>query len=83
LEFGTTPLPATRRETFRQGTYYDTATFAYVPARSRKIIEYFAFLIHVPTGIKQIHDVRHTKTEVLVFGDKNKIVARLSLPTSD
>ena len=82
LEFGTTPLPSTRRDMFRQGAHYDTETSTYVPARGRKIVEYFAFLIQVPAGIKQIHDVRHTKKEVLIVGDTDEVVARLSLPTS-
>jgi len=81
LEFGTTPIPSSRRETFRQGSIYDTATFAHVPARGRKIVEYLAFLVQVP-GMKQIEDICHAKKEVLVFGDKGKIVARVSLPTS-
>ncbi|HEV2499355.1 MAG TPA: hypothetical protein VGY31_07255 [Terriglobia bacterium] len=77
LEFGTTPVPSTRRDTFRQGNLYDTETFVCVPACGRKTIEYFAFLAQTPPEVKGIGDVRCTDEEVVVYSNVGKLVARV------
>lgn len=66
LEFGTTPIPSSRRDTFRRGDMFDTVTFATVPARGHKTIEYVAFLAHVPPSLKRIKDVRCSEEEIVI-----------------
>lgn len=75
LEFGTTPIPFSRRDTFRRGNLYDTETFTCVPARGRKTVEYLAFLAQVPTTVRRISDVQYSGNEILVSGDKRDVVA--------
>jgi hypothetical protein len=77
LEFGTTPIPSTRRDSLRRGNLYDTETFACVPTRGRRIVEYLAFLSQVPAEVRRISDVRYTGKEILISGDAREIVARV------
>lgn len=82
LEFGTTPIPSTRRDVFRRGRLYDTDTFTCVPGRGRKTIEYLAFLAQIPRGVRRIRDVRHSTQEILVSGDGRQAVARIPAPAA-
>lgn len=79
LEFGTTPIASTRRETFREGSLYETATLTYIPARGRRTIEYFSFLVQVPAGVTQIGDVRCTEKDILICSRTGEVVAHLSV----
>lgn len=83
LEFGTTPIPSTRKDTFRRGNLYDTETFACVPARGRKTVKYLVFLAHVPAPARRVADIRFSGKEILVIGEAKDIVARIpaTLPT--
>ena len=47
LEFGSTPFPVGRREAFANGPLFDTPHFSVVPARSRRSLNYVAFLAEV------------------------------------
>ena len=40
MEFGVSPFPETRREMIERGQLFDTATFRWIPARSRVTAEY-------------------------------------------
>jgi len=82
LEFGTTPIPSTRRDSLRRGNLYDTETFACVPARGRKTIEYLGFLAQAPAAVRRISDVRYSGKEILISGDARKIVARIPVSHS-
>lgn len=82
LEFGTTPIPSTRRDSFRRGSLYDTETFACIPARARKTVEYLAFLTQVPSTVRHISDVRCSGTEILIIGDKRETLACIPLSPS-
>ena len=68
LEFGSAPLPATRREAFTRGPIFGTPTFSTVPARGRLTIPYVAFLAHLPEGLSEIRDITMGKNEILVQG---------------
>jgi hypothetical protein len=78
LEFGTTPLPVMRRESFRTGTLFGTPTLAVVPARGRKVVEYAALLADSPPGFTQIDDVRFEPGEMVIAGGPTKF--RLVVP---
>jgi hypothetical protein len=75
LEFGTTPIPSSRRETFRHGNLFETATITCIPARGRKTVEYFAFLAQLPSAVKGIRDIRCGREEIVVYGNTGKSVA--------
>lgn len=78
LEFGTTPLPLLRRESFAAGSLFGTPTFAYVPARGRKTIDYVAFVAHIPSNVREVTDVRLGQDEILIYGRHSRTVARLA-----
>jgi hypothetical protein len=66
LEFGSAPLPVTRREAFTRGPIFGTPTFSTLPARGRLTIPYVAFLAHLPEGFSEVRDIRLGKNEILV-----------------
>jgi hypothetical protein len=68
LEFGSTPLPVTRREAFTRGPLLATPTFATVPACGRVTISYVAFLAHLPEGFSEVRDIRLSKNGIHVQG---------------
>jgi hypothetical protein len=80
LEFGSAPLPSTRREMFSQGPIFGTPTFSTVPARGRVTISYLAFLAHLPEGFTDIRDITLGKNEILVQGAAPD--QKVSLPAS-
>jgi hypothetical protein len=68
LEFGSAPLPVTRREAFTRGPIFGTPTFSTVPARGRLTIPYVAFLVPLPEGFDEVRDISLGKNEILVQG---------------
>ena len=68
LEFGSAPLPVTRREAFARGPLLGTPTFSTVPARGRLTALYVAFLAHLPEGFREVRDIRVGKDEILIEG---------------
>jgi hypothetical protein len=68
LEFGSAPLPVTRREAFTRGPLLGMPTFSTVPARGRLTARYVAFLAHLPEGFSEVRDISLGKNEILVQG---------------
>jgi hypothetical protein len=68
LEFGSTPLPVTRREAFTRGPLLGTPTFATVPARAQTTIGYVAFLADLPEGFREVRDIRLGRNEIRIHG---------------
>jgi hypothetical protein len=77
LEFGSAPLPVTRREAFTRGPIFGTPTFSTVPARGRLRIPYVAFLAHLPEGFDEVRNISLGKNEILVQGREQSQVATL------
>jgi len=77
LEFGSAPLPVTRREAFTRGPIFGTPTFSTVPARGRLTIPYVAFLAHLPEGFDEVRDISLGKNEILVQDREQNQVATL------
>lgn len=69
LEFGTSPFPGLRGESFSLGRLLDTPTLAMVPARGEKTAEYLAFLSPVPDGFLEVQEVERDRRELRVFAD--------------
>ena len=85
LEFGSTPMPVTRREAFARGPLFNTPTFSTVAARGRKTIQYVAFLTEVPPDFGNVRDINLAKNEILVQGSARRQVLRvpaLGLPAT-
>jgi len=68
LEFGSAPLPVTRREAFTRGALLGTPTFSTLPARGRLTVRYVAFLVHLPEGFREVRDITLGKNEILIQG---------------
>ena len=80
LEFGSAPLPVTRREAFSRGPILGTPTSSTVPGRGRLTIPYVAFLAHLPEGFSEVRDISLSKNEILVQGKEPAQV--VTLPAS-
>ncbi len=80
LEFGSAPLPVTRREAFARGPLLGAPTFSTVPARGHMTIPYIAFLAHLPEGFSEVRDVRLGKNEIVVQGGEPEQV--VTIPAS-
>jgi hypothetical protein len=78
LEFGTTPLPVTRRENFLEGApLFGIPTITFAPALSKKRVRYVSFLASVPPEFEGLRDIRVGKTDLVLFGTKSREPRRL------
>lgn len=78
LEFGTTPIPVSRRENFMAGgPLFGVPTVACVPSRSTRTVRYLAFLVEVPMNFRELKDMRPEGKELLIFGADSKSPVRV------
>lgn len=80
LEFGSTPFPLGRHESFANGPLFGTPGFSTVPARGRKTAEYAAFLIRVPEDFDELADVHVSTDEIQVRGSAGDKRHTLRIP---
>lgn len=77
LEFGSTPIPSTRRDVVGRGNLFGTETFTCIPGLGRKTIEYVAFLARIPAGVQRISNIRFSGHEIQIRGDSKEVIARV------
>jgi hypothetical protein len=78
LEFGTTPLPVTRRENFiGKGALFGEPTLTIVPARMEKLVRYLCFLAIVPERFGKLRNIRLGKQEIVLIGSGRPTEVRL------
>ena len=77
LEFGSTPFPLTRRDSFAVAPMFDTPTSTFVPAKGKRTIHYVAFLAHVPESFGYVRDVSVTQNEIQIQGAGRRSTLRL------
>ena len=77
LEFGSSPMPVTRREAFARGPLFETPSFSVVPARGKKTIQYVAFLAQIPPDSGEVRDIKLEHKEIVVLNTRGKAVARV------
>jgi hypothetical protein len=81
LEFGTTPLPVSRRENFtRGGPLFGVPTVACIPARQKKTVHYAALLARVPAHFGRVRSIVPQGKEVVITGDA--VSAPIRIPAS-
>ncbi len=69
LEFGTTPLPVPRRESFTAGgPLFGVPTVAWVPARGQKTVRYAALLAKLPEGFTGVSRITFDGKAVVIAG---------------
>lgn len=72
LEFGSTPMPVGKEETFARGSLFDTPTFRRIPARSELRAPYIAFLSKVNSGWRSIRDIQLRRNTIIVTEDRGE-----------
>jgi hypothetical protein len=77
IEFGSNPLPLTRREAFAIGSFFGRPAFSCVPARGRLTARYLAFLSSIPVDFGELRDVKHGQDQILLCGTGRKDPLRL------
>jgi len=77
LEFGTSPLPLTRAETFQIGQLFGDPTMAHLPARSARSASYALFLAQVPPGTRSIADVVVHRRSLDLISSSGKLLCSL------
>lgn len=84
LEFGTTPLPVTRRENFtRGGMLFGEPILTFVPARMNKSVRYLCFLTIVPESFGELQDIQLGQQEIILIGSGQPQKVRLKASALD
>jgi hypothetical protein len=69
LEFGTTPLPVSRRENFTAGgPLFGVPTTAYVPVRGCKTVRFAALLAKMPEGFTRVYNIALEGEAIAISG---------------
>ncbi len=74
LEFGTTPMPLGKEESFLAGSLFETPTFCRVPANGELSTGYVGFLAAVGKGWNEIRDVQVGENAISILGDSGRRV---------
>jgi hypothetical protein len=82
LEFATQPYDVPRREAISQGKLFDTATFRWLPARSKITSRFVMFYTKTPPGMSKIDDVRMEGGKIIIEDRAagRQVVLAASLP---
>jgi hypothetical protein len=72
LEFGSTPMPICRGETFARGSQFDTPTFRRIPARSELRAPYVVFLSQVSSRGRSIRDLQPQQDRIVVTEERGE-----------
>jgi len=81
LEFGTQPFDVPRRDVIATNSMFDTATYRWLPARSKIGSSFVLFYTRAPEGFARVSDVRLERGSI-VIEDQNagkRITLRASL----
>ena len=77
MEFGSTPMPVGKRESFFGGPLFDTPTFRCIPAKGKLQAGYIAFLASAPAGWRRIRDVEVVRNAIVLRGPGPRDALRL------
>jgi hypothetical protein len=72
LEFGSTPMPVGKEETFARGSLFDTPTFRRIPAKSELRAPYVAVLSKVSSGWRSIRDIQVRRDRIIVTEERGE-----------
>ncbi|MBZ5666228.1 MAG: hypothetical protein LAO30_16660 [Acidobacteriia bacterium] len=72
VEFGSTPMPLGREETFARGSLFDTLTFRRISAKSELRVPYVAFLSKVSSGWREIRDIQARRDTIIVTEERGE-----------
>jgi hypothetical protein len=78
LEFGTTPLPVSRRENFTAGgPLFGVPTVACIPARGEKVVRYLSLLTPLPADFGPIQSIAPGDSEIVITGAASSVPIRI------
>jgi hypothetical protein len=80
LEFGTQPFDVPRREVIGTNSMFDTATYRWLPARSKIGSSFVLFYTRVPEGFAKVDDVRLENRTIII--EDRRAGKRIALPAS-
>ncbi len=80
VEFGTTPLPVGKAESFATGSLFGVPTFRCVPAKGKLKTSYATFLASVNPTWREILDIQPGKQAIAVVGSNHE---RVGVPARD
>ncbi|SRR5579872_1140988 len=72
LEFGTTPLPLGRRESFLSGQLFGIPTMTYVPALAKTTIRYVGFVARLPKAFGSVRDIAVELNTISIHPDSGR-----------
>jgi hypothetical protein len=70
MEFGTTPLPLGREETFSRGELFDTPAWCVIPRCGKKTVCYLLFAFTIPSHIHSIENVEADRDRIVFYGEQ-------------
>jgi hypothetical protein len=70
LEFGSTPMPIGKEETFARGSLFDTPTFRRIPAKSKLRAPYLFFLSKVSSEWRSIRDIQLGQDKIVITEER-------------
>jgi hypothetical protein len=70
MEFGTTPLPLGREESFRRGPLFDTPSWCVIPAGGEKTARYLMFVFAIPAAMQSIRNVTLEAKAIVLFDEQ-------------
>ena len=79
LEFSTTPLPLSRRDSFLFGRLFGEPTLSCVPARASKSVRYLMLLARIPRNLEAITSIEFAPDAVHLLSGAT---GRLTIPSS-
>jgi len=72
VEFGSTPMPIGKEDTFTRGSLFNTPTFRRVPAKSGLRVPYVVFLTRVNPEWRSIRDIQVSRDKIIVTEDRGE-----------
>lgn len=75
LEFGSTPMPVGKEETFARGSLFGTPTFRRIPAKSELRAPYVVFLSKVSQEWRSIRDIQLEQDKIIVTEERGEQLA--------
>jgi hypothetical protein len=72
LEFGSTPMPVGKEETFARGSLFDTPTFRRIPAKSELRVPYVFFLSKVRSEWRSVRDIQVARDKIVVTEEQGQ-----------
>jgi len=82
MEFGNTRVSGTEKAYFRLPSKWDTPTFGWLDAKTKRTVRYLAVLVPIPAGFDRVRDVSIAGKEILIVGARPEQTIRVPFDPS-